>query len=112
MGVRSSRIFRFMPTNLLITTVCIILLEPSYSDELWTGIRSLPPGRNFSNNNNLAILHYEGASEECPTVNPTVNIPVSQMPLVETNLHVRVTLQRESVILTSFPPSPSSLVLW
>jgi len=54
-------------------------------DDYW--IRSLPPGRNFSNNNNLAILHYEGAPKECPTVDPTVNIPVSQMPLIETNLH-------------------------
>jgi len=52
-------------------------------------IRSLPnaPGRNFGNLNNLAVLHYQGAPNANPTVDPTVNIPVSQNPLVETNLH-------------------------
>jgi hypothetical protein len=54
------------------------------------GIRSLPddPGRNFSDLNNLAVLHYAGAANADPTSDPTVNIPVSQLPLVETNLHV------------------------
>ncbi|KAI9508593.1 laccase [Russula earlei] len=42
---------------------------------------------NFSDFNSLAVLHYAGAPHENPTVDPTVNIPVSQMPLVETNLH-------------------------
>ncbi|KAI0285663.1 laccase 1 [Russula brevipes] len=52
-------------------------------------IRSLPnaPGRNFGNLNNLAILRYAGAPKANPTVDPTVNIPVSQNPLVETALH-------------------------
>ncbi|KAI0000120.1 laccase [Russula compacta] len=52
-------------------------------------IRSLPnaSGRNFSDFNNLAILHYAGARNGNPTVDPTVNVPVSQKPLVETNLH-------------------------
>jgi hypothetical protein len=55
------------------------------------GIRSLPPnGRNYSNLNNLAVLHYAGAPEENPTSDPTVNIPASKTPLVETNLHVRL----------------------
>ncbi|KAH9074384.1 laccase [Lactarius deliciosus] len=49
-------------------------------------IRSLPPGRDFSNLNNLAILSYAGAPAN-QTVDPTVNIPVSKLPLVETNLH-------------------------
>ena len=56
------------------------------------GIRSLPSvtGRNFnySDLNNLAVLHYAGASSGNPTSDPTVNIPVSRSPLVETNLHV------------------------
>jgi hypothetical protein len=55
---------------------------------LRTGIRSLPPGRNFSDSNNLAILRYAGAPNQNPTVDPTVNVPVSQNPLVETDLHV------------------------
>ncbi|KAN0114020.1 multicopper oxidase [Russula decolorans] len=56
-------------------------------DNYW--IRSLPnaTGRNYSNLNNLAVLHYAGASSGNPTSDPTVNIPVSQTPLVETNLH-------------------------
>lgn len=55
-----------------------------------TGIRSLPNvvGRNFSDLNNLAVLRYAGAAHANPTVDPTVNVPVSQLPLVETNLHV------------------------
>ena len=54
------------------------------------GIRSLPnaAGRNYSNLNNLAVLRYAGASSENPTSDPAVNIPVSQTPLVETDLHV------------------------
>ena len=54
------------------------------------GIRSLPnaAARNYSNLNNLAVLHYAGASSGNPKSDPTVNIPVSQTPLVETNLHV------------------------
>ncbi|KAH9038745.1 laccase [Lactarius pseudohatsudake] len=52
-------------------------------------IRSLPnvPGRNFSDFNNLAILRYAGASHANPTDDPTVNVPVSKLPLVETHLH-------------------------
>ncbi|KAI0000121.1 laccase [Russula compacta] len=58
-------------------------------------IRSLPDasGRNFSDFNNLAILHYAGANNGNPTVDPTVNVPVSQEPLVETNLHPLVPSQ-------------------
>ncbi|KAH9953172.1 laccase [Russula dissimulans] len=50
-------------------------------------IRALPPGLDFSNLNNLAILRYQGAPNADPTDDPTVNIPVSKFPLVETNLH-------------------------
>jgi hypothetical protein len=53
-------------------------------------MRSLPPGRDFTNLNNLAILRYAGAPKTHPTVDPTVNVPVSQNPLVETDLHVSV----------------------
>ncbi|KAH9057167.1 laccase [Lactarius vividus] len=49
-------------------------------------IRSLPPGRNFSEFNNLAILRYAKAPLANPTVDPTVPV-VSKLPLVETNLH-------------------------
>jgi hypothetical protein len=80
-----------MPTNLLIITVCITLANAfSQSDMLQTGIRSLPPGRDFSNLNNLAVLRYAGAPQKNPIVDPTVDIPVSQIPLVETDLHVCV----------------------
>jgi len=50
-------------------------------------IRSLPPGLNYSDFNNLAVLRYAGAANENPTADPTMDIPVSQIPLVETNLH-------------------------
>ena len=66
-----------------------IFLEFSWSDELQTGIRALPPARDFTNNNNLAVLRYAGAPAQNPTVDPT-NPPVSTAPLVETDLHVRV----------------------
>jgi len=60
------------------------------------GIRALPQNSirtfNFSDVNNLAVLRYEGAPDANPTADPTVNIPVSQLPLVETNLHVRCVL--------------------
>ncbi|KAI0297810.1 multicopper oxidase-domain-containing protein [Multifurca ochricompacta] len=66
-----------------------------------TGMRALPnaAGRNFSNLNNLAVLHYAGAPDTNPTVDPTVNIPVSKLPLVETNLHPLTPSQRQ----TPFP---------
>ncbi|KAH9998717.1 laccase [Russula vinacea] len=54
-------------------------------DNYW--IRSLPPGLNYSDFNNLAVLHYAGAPSGNPTSDPTVNVPVSQIPLVETALH-------------------------
>ena len=63
---------------------------------LRTGIRSLPSGRNYRDFNNLAVLRYSGAKNETPTADPTVNIPVSQIPLVETNLHVSVLSKRRS----------------
>ncbi|KAF8263780.1 laccase [Lactarius quietus] len=52
-------------------------------------IRSLPDaaGRNFTDLNNLAVLRYAGAPDAHPTEDPTVDIPVSKLPLVETNMH-------------------------
>ena len=77
------------------------------------GIRSLPnaPGRNYSNLNNLAVLHYIGAPLRNPTSDPTVNIPVSQMPLVETALHVSLLNGLLITMLTTSTRSPSFLLL-
>ena len=60
------------------------------------GIRALPVSAslfesgpaNFSDFNNVAVLHYEQAPNTNPPEDPSVNIPVSKLPLVETNLHV------------------------
>lgn len=57
-------------------------------------------GRNFGNLNNLAILHYSGAPQGNPPEDPTVNIPVSQRPLVENNLHVSFSYGGFITILT------------
>jgi len=54
-------------------------------------IRALPNSANrtfdFSDFNNVAVLHYDGAPYADPPVDPAVNVPVSKLPLVETNLH-------------------------
>ncbi|KAN0132864.1 laccase [Lactarius tabidus] len=52
-------------------------------------IRALPvsPGQDFSNFTNVAILSYEGVNVQNPTNDSNVGVPVSQIPLVETNLH-------------------------
>ena len=49
----------------------------------------MPPGGNYTDLVNLAVLHYSGAANANPMVDPTTNIPASSSPLVETNLHVR-----------------------
>jgi hypothetical protein len=49
----------------------------------------LPPSGKYTDLVNLAVLHYSGAANANPTVDPTTNIPTSSSPLVETNLHVR-----------------------
>ncbi|KAI0258277.1 laccase [Gloeopeniophorella convolvens] len=54
-------------------------------DNYW--VRSLPPGQGYTGLTNLAVLRYQGAPRANPTTDPTTNIPVSQLPLVETNLH-------------------------
>ncbi|KAI0276852.1 laccase 14 [Russula aff. rugulosa BPL654] len=50
-------------------------------------ISALEPDPNFNNLTNLAILRYLGAFPINPLIDPTVNIPVSKSPLIETNLH-------------------------
>ncbi|KAH9998721.1 laccase [Russula vinacea] len=55
-------------------------------------IRALPDPTsglyNFSDTNNVAVLHYEGAENGNPSEDPSVNVSQSKLPLVETNLHV------------------------
>ncbi|KAH9175537.1 laccase 2 precursor [Lactarius sanguifluus] len=54
-------------------------------------IRALPlvstPILDFSDHTNVAILRYSGAPVADPSADPNVNVPVSNLPLVETNLH-------------------------
>ncbi|KAH9027586.1 laccase [Lactarius hengduanensis] len=54
-------------------------------------IRALPKVStrilDFSDHTNVAILRYSGAPVADPSADPNVNVPVSQLPLVETNLH-------------------------
>jgi hypothetical protein len=56
---------------------------------MFIGMRALPTGGNYTDLVNLAVLHYHGADNENPTVDPTTDIPTSSSPLVETSLHVR-----------------------
>jgi hypothetical protein len=49
----------------------------------------LPPGGSYAGFVHLAVLHYEGVPNAHPKVDPTDNIPISESPLVETNLRVR-----------------------
>jgi len=54
-------------------------------------IRALPnlgnPNTTYENFTNVAILHYLGAPNGNPSSDSNANIPGSQLPLVETNLH-------------------------
>ena len=36
----------------------------------------------------MAVFHYAGAPNANPTTDPSVNIPVIELPLSETDLHV------------------------
>ena len=49
----------------------------------------MPPGGSYVDLLNLAVLHYAGAANANPTIDPTTDIPSSSSPLVETDLHVR-----------------------
>lgn len=55
------------------------------------GIRALPSigvgQSNFDNYTNVAVFRYKGASYQFPP-DPSLNVPVIQNPLIETNLHV------------------------
>jgi hypothetical protein len=44
--------------------------------------------QSFTDFTNLAILRYVGASPQSPSNDPTVNIPMSMLPLNEKDLHV------------------------
>jgi hypothetical protein len=46
---------------------------------------------NFSNFINVGVLHYAGAPNANPLEDPSVNVPVLQLPLNETDLHVSQT---------------------
>jgi len=41
----------------------------------------------FNGSINVAVFHYQGAPNANPTTDPAVNVPVSQNPLIETNIH-------------------------
>jgi hypothetical protein len=66
------------------------------------GIRALPsfPNQNFAGFTNLAILRYAEAPIQDPTNDPTVDIPISQLPLKETDLHVGATYFLQFIVLT------------
>jgi hypothetical protein len=54
------------------------------------GIRALPSMVNldYRNVTNVAILRYDGAPVVDPANDPNMNIPMSKLPLNETDLHV------------------------
>ena len=56
----------------------------------------------FSGDIDAAVFHYEGAPNANPTTDPSVNVPVSQNPLNETNLHVSLLSVLLSMMLTVF----------
>jgi hypothetical protein len=60
-----------------------------------SGLRAFPKTAGngptgFNGSINVAVFHYEGAPDANPTTDPAVNVPVSQLPLIETNLYVSV----------------------
>jgi len=82
-----------MPTKRSAITVTHFSLCPGFLDlTTFPGIRALPnlgnPDQTYANFTNVAILHYRGAPNRNPSNDSNANIPGSQLPLVETNLHV------------------------
>ena len=83
------------------------------------GIRALPVSAslfesgpaNFSDFNNVAIFHYEQAPNTNPPEDPSVNIPVSKLPLVETNLHVSRKVSPSDLLIDEVKFSLSSHLL-
>jgi hypothetical protein len=77
----------------LTTTVCDSFFRSNPYLKRYIGIRALPQNSirtfNFSEFNNVAVLNYEGAPDANPAVDPDVNPPMLNLPLFETNLHVR-----------------------
>jgi hypothetical protein len=63
---------------------------------------------------NLAVLHYGGADDANPTVDPTTDIPTSSSPLVETGLHVSklMGVMSPSIRLIPVLPSHLHLLVW
>ena len=64
----------------------------------------------------MAVLHYEEAPNTNPPEDPSVNIPVSKLPLVETNLHVSRKVSLSGLLIdevnffTVQPLTPSPVV--
>lgn len=82
-----------MPTSQSTITVSHFPLCPQFLDlTTLPGIRALPnignPDQTYADSTNVAILRYLDAPSQDPSSNPNENIPESQLPLVETNLHV------------------------
>ncbi|KAH9963699.1 laccase [Lactifluus volemus] len=72
----------------------VVLAANQEIDNYW--IRALPDmmmmmnqmmNQSFTDFTNLAILRYVGASPQSPSNDPTVNIPMSMLPLNEKDLH-------------------------
>jgi hypothetical protein len=97
-----------------------IIVTVSCHDLLWsivrlcrTGIRALPQVStrllDFSDHTNVAILRYSGAPIADPSADSNVNIPVSKLPLVETNLHVSRLFPLDLLYRRRLTPIPSHL---
>jgi len=76
----------------------VVLLANQPVGNYW--IRAVPNlgNQGFAGGTNLAILRYRGAPLRDPNSDPTVNIPQSQLPLQETDLH--------PLVSTPVPGSP------
>jgi hypothetical protein len=86
-------VYSSLPTRRLAITVTHISICLAYLDlTAFPGIRALPnlgnPDKTFQNFTNVAILRYLGAPNGNPTNDSNANIPGSQLPLTETDLHV------------------------
>jgi hypothetical protein len=66
------------------------------------GIRALPNlglgGYNFDNYTNVAVFRYQGAPNQNPP-DPSQNVPVLQNQLLETNLHVSLTVSLSDLFI-------------
>ena len=85
----ASLLYSSRPINPSTTTVGLLPCHSYHSGSALIGIRSLPQRGTYADFTNLAVLRYDDASDTDPTVDPTINIPKSSLPLIENNLHVR-----------------------